>query len=88
MFKCIHDLAPSYLCNEITMAIEVQSRFTRNLNENNVFVPVIAKSCTGNAFSYCGPRLWNTLPDDMKECSTIDVFKAKARFHFLQKTYL
>ena len=30
MFKCIHGLAPDYLCNEVTMQIEVATRNTRN----------------------------------------------------------
>jgi hypothetical protein len=83
IFKCIHGLAPTYLCNEVIMAIEVRERNTRNVNENDLYVPGINLNCTKNAFSHCGPTMWNSLPNDMKECASIDVFKAKARKYFL-----
>ena len=32
MFKCIHGLAPDYLCNEIAMQNEISERTTRSLS--------------------------------------------------------
>ena len=39
MYKSIHGLAPNYLCNEITMEIEVSNRTSRHINENDVHMP-------------------------------------------------
>ena len=40
VFKCVHGLAPNYLSNEIIMEIEVSERTRRNINENDVFIPM------------------------------------------------
>jgi len=41
MYKSIHGLAPNYLCNEITMEIEVANRTSRHINENDAHVPML-----------------------------------------------
>ena len=38
MFKCIHGLAPDYLCNEINMQSEISERTTRYLSSLNMHV--------------------------------------------------
>ena len=83
MFKSIHGLAPNYISNEIIMEIEVNNRITRHNNCNNVYVPFISTNCTRNSFSYQGPILWKYLPDNLKECTSNEMFKRKAKYHFL-----
>ena len=83
VFKCLHGLAPEYLCNEIINAIEVSERVGRNVNENDLYVPNVNINCTQNAFSYRGPVIWNNLDEKMKECTNIDDFKSKAKAYFL-----
>ena len=83
VFKCLHGLAPEYLCNEIIMAIEVRDRLGRNIDENDLYVPYVNVNCTKNAFSYRGPLLWNNLENHMKECTNINDFKSKAKPYFL-----
>ena len=87
MFKCIHGLAPDYLSNEVIMAVEISNRNTRNLNINNVHVPAVNTECTKNSFSYCGPVVWNSLPDDLKECTNLNMFKLHAKDFFRTKQY-
>ena len=84
VFKCLHGLAPEYLCNEIIMAIEVRDRLGRNINENDLYVPYVNVNCTKNAFSYRGPLLWNNLENHMKECTNINDFKSKAKAYMLR----
>ena len=86
VFKCIYGLAPDYLSNEIIMEIEVSERARRNINENNVFIPYVNIDGTKNAFSYRGPLVWNSLKDDLKECTDINDFKRKAKLHFMNVT--
>lgn len=75
MFKCIHGLAPDYLCNEITMHVDVAERLGRMFNVNNVYVPFSNLEIFKKAFVYKGPTIWNSLPDSMKEIHTLDSFK-------------
>ena len=85
MFKGIHGLAPDYLANEVTMVTEVQNRTTWQFNNNNVHVPRVGIEKAKSAFSYSGPIVWNSLPDDIKECTCINVFKRKAQQYFITK---
>ena len=73
---------PDYLTNVITMQIEVSNRETRSCNENNVHVPSVNVEFTKRCFSYIGAIKWNTLPDSLKKCSSLDVFKKEARKYF------
>ena len=41
MFKSILGIAPDYLCNEITMAVEISDRLTRHVHENDVLIPFL-----------------------------------------------
>ena len=82
MFKSIHGLVPDYLANVITMQIEVTNRETRSCNENNVHVPSVNLEFTKNCFSYIGATNWNSLPDSLKQCSSLDIFKKEARKYF------
>ena len=88
MYKCIHGEAPTYLSNEIIMEIEVATRVTRNVNENNVYMPHVNLDITKSSFSYCGPLIWNSLTDDLKECTSLNVFKNKARNFWFNKVYI
>ena len=82
MYKSIHGLAPNYLCNEITMEIEVSNRTSRHINENDVHMPDAYLEITKNAFSCKGPYAWNKLPNFIKECTSLTSFKMKAKKHF------
>ena len=84
MYKSIHGLAPNYLCNEITMEIEVANRISRHINENDVHVPDAHLEITKTGFSCKGPTIWNKLPNCIKECTSLTTFKMKAKQHFIQ----
>ena len=45
MFKCINDLAPNYLCNDVTMYVEIDSYDTSS-GENMDKTPTIDVLCT------------------------------------------
>ena len=39
------------------------------------------------SFSVYGPKLWNTLPDSVKESETIDTFKRNLKTYLFTKAY-
>ena len=83
----IHGLAPAYLSNEITMAVDVSNRYTRNFNVNNLYVPIVNTECTRSSFSYQGPIVCNSLPDDLKKCTNLSTFKLKANMFYSSKMF-
>ena len=49
--------------------------------KENLFFP---KSVLGRrAFCYLGPRYWNILPNDIRQCIHIDKFKGLLKSHLL-----
>lgn len=74
MFKCIHGLAPAYLCDQITMLIEVNNRCSRS-HDMNVYIPMPRSELSKMSFNYIGATFWNALPNNLKECHTLDQFK-------------
>ena len=80
-FKCIHKLAPRYLCELIH--IHQPSRNLRSSSQCLLEVPRIEQvTYGGRAFSYAAPVLWNKLPLEIRLCQKLSTFKR------LLKTYL
>ena len=79
-FKAIHGLAPSYLCDLIRYRCTY--RDLRSLNDVLLDVPKVNSSRGSHAFSVSAPTLWNTLPHDIRTCTSLNTFKSKL------KTYL
>ena len=77
-FKAIHGLAPSYLCNLIS--------FTSN-GFRDVSLRCPAVTCPEKAFSSSAPKLWNQLPQDIKQCQDVTAFKGKLKAHLFRKSY-
>ena len=66
MFKCIHGLAPHYLCNDVTMIADIHDYNTRSSGNRNLYVPKCNKELCKRSFAYQGSTLWNDLPDEVK----------------------
>ena len=39
------------------------------------------------AFSVCAPRLWNSLPLEIKKCDSFDTFESKLKTHLFKSSY-
>ena len=81
VFKAINDKAPDYIRS---LLVDYNPRRAlRSANKDLLVVPRTAMRTVGDrAFSVYAPRLWNTLPSDIRNAKTISNFKAKL------KTYL
>ena len=79
VFKCVNGLAPPYLSNLINQKDTLESLRIYNdktlLNE-----PRLAKQNYKNrSFYIAGPRQWNMLPREIREVSSVDLFKSKLK---------
>ena len=39
------------------------------------------------AFSHCAPRLYNKLPNNLKECVNVEIFKKKLKTYLFGRCY-
>ena len=79
MFKAIHGLAPQYLCNDVTMIVDVHGYNTISSENINLYVLKYTKEICKCNFAYKRNMLWNDLPDEVKESSSLDAFKSNNR---------
>ncbi len=75
-YKALNGLAPAYLTSLLSRYNP--SRCLRSQNSGLLVVPRIAKSTKGGrAFSYLAPKLWNSLPDNVRGSDTLSLFKSR-----------
>ena len=84
-FKVIHGLAPSYLCDLIKY--RSTSRDLRSINDVLLDVPKF-KSCIGSrAFVVSAPKLWNSLPYDLRTAESLISFKSKLKTYLFREAF-
>ena len=79
MFKCIHGFAPHYLCNDVTMYIDINGYDTRSAKNIDLYLPRCWREIYKRSFLYKGSSLWNQLPSRLKESISIIAFKRNYR---------
>ena len=79
-FKCVHGLQPSYLSDFLSQYI--QNRPNLRSEDKFLLTEPRTKLIAGEkAFYAAAPRLWNSLPTSLRQCSTTDKFKKALKFH-------
>ncbi len=83
-FKCVNNLAPSYLKDLVV----IRKQSIKNVRLDNDYFLLECPPCptfinTEKAFSLCSPKIWNSLPFNIKYRSSYSVLQ----FKNLLKTY-
>ena len=81
MYSCLCSEMPNYLTEILYVHSSIQT--TRLSSKICLSVPLVRSKYGERAFSVCGPKLWNALPDTIKLTPTFALFKAKLRRHLL-----
>ncbi len=85
-YKALNGLAPAYLTS--LLSHYNPSRSLRSQNSGLLVVPRIAKSTKGGrAFSYLAPKLWNSLPDNVRGSDTLSLFKSRLKTHLFSQAF-
>ena len=85
-FKCLHQLAPQYLADLLTIyepGRSLRSSNTLSLTERKART----KTYGERTFSYMAPRLWNALPSSLRQCQSITNFKTKLKTYLFKNHY-
>ena len=85
-YKGLHGLAPRYIADMLQLYVPTSP--LRSSNKNQLVVPKWnMKSYGWRAFSNVAPRLWNQLPDNIKDCTTLNLFKSRLKTYFFIQTF-
>ena len=75
MYKSKNELAPGYLWNLIVSANNKESYDTRFSSSDKFLVPKPNIELYKSSFSFSGPKVWNSLPNEIKTSKTVFEFK-------------
>ena len=82
VFKCLKGTAPSYLKDLIKVRSYARSTCAATSDDIELVVPFVRKSIFAErGFSVRGPKLWNSLPSNVKSSDNIFSFKRQLKTH-------
>ena len=84
MFKCIHDLAPNYMCDGVTPEHEIANHSNRSTDTLNVHIPMSSDANVRKTFMFHAAELWNKLPESLKGVNNIHNFKGLIKMYLLE----
>ena len=79
MFKCIHGFITHYICNDVTMYIDINGYDARSAENMELYLPLCSRETYKRSFLYKDSSLWNQLPSCLKESISIVDFKRNYR---------
>ena len=86
-YKALNNLTPSYIRDLLTPY--VPSRQLRLSSKDLLVIPRFNLKTNGaRSFSVAAPALWNTLPSDIMNSSSVSVFKTKLKTFLFKKASL
>ena len=85
-YKSINDMAPEYLCELVS--IRNSSQKLSSSSQILLQVPVSQLKSYGDcAFSVAAPTLWNRLPANIRNASTLGNFKSLLKTHLFKVAF-
>ena len=86
VYKALHGLGPSYIANSLRNY--QPPRTLRSSAAGLLEVPHSSKKKIGDAaFVTYAPKLWNTLPLDIREADSLNIFKGKLKTHLFTRAF-
>jgi len=89
VYRALHGTAPRYLSDFLRRVADLPSRCRlRSATSNQLDVrPSRLVTVGDRSFGSVGPKLWNSLPDDITSASSLPVFRKKLKTHLFQQSY-
>ena len=84
-YKCLHGQGPQYL-SELLHPYQ-PSRNLRSTSQSLLKESKMRTAIGERAFSACAPRLWNSLPQVLKDITVLNVFKAQLKTYIFKLAY-
>ncbi len=85
-YKALNGLAPQYLSEFLSHYSPL--RPLRSQKSGHLIIPRKSKlTAGGRSFFYVAPKLWNNLPNTVREADTLFQFKSRLKTHLFNLTY-
>ena len=90
VYRCLHGLALKYLSGSCVRLVEQSLRSSRNraAASGNLVIPRTRLKTYGQrSFAFAGPTAWNSLPAELKNTTSLPIFKSKLKTHLFNCCY-
>ena len=85
-FNSLHGHEPEYM-SEILTPRSIHYGL-RSQDDLKLDVPRTKRKTLGDrAFKVAAPKLWNSLPKDVRGCNNVSIFKSKLKTHYFRIAY-
>ena len=81
VFKFFNNCCPSYMSD---IFCEKRNLLRTRHSHLNLTQPARKTNFGQAALSYLGPKLWNTIPNNIKDSQTLNTFKHKVKYFYLE----
>ena len=85
-YKCMHDMTPIYLKDLLRPYIPKRNLRSASMNLLD-HEPYNLKGYGYRAFSVSAPRLWNSLPDHIRNSQSVEIFKSRVKTYLFSQAY-
>lgn len=75
MYKCMNGICPEYLCSSFKHVSEMHQLNLRSVEMNMLYVPKPRTEIYRGCFAYSGAKIWNSLPNLVKNANSVNEFK-------------
>ena len=85
MYKCVTSTAPQYLSDLV-----MKTHYRPLRSSSNGLLPISKCNTTqvrNSSFSAMGPRIWNELPQSIRQAVTLDQFKRSLKTFLFRRSY-
>jgi exonuclease III len=81
IYKSLNNLCPDYLSSLFQYVSSIHSRATRQSTRNLLYIPKPNLECFKKSFQYAAATLWNELSEDIKNATSLSMFKYMYKMH-------
>ena len=83
-FRALHGTAPPYMTSQFTHVADMPNRRRlRSASSNQLDVPSFRLPTVGSrAFPIAGPKVWNSLPDDVTSAPSLSTFRRHLKTYY------
>ena len=88
VYKALHNMTPDYIRSLLETCQNSYNYNLRSTADNKLLLPKLKSETMRKSFSYSGVLSWNNLPLDLKNITSLAIFKQKLRNNFLSSIKL
>ena len=89
VFKCLSKNAPNYLIKVLKPKLNNRPGLRSNENGKLLDIPYTrCKIFADRSFSVYGPKLWNSLPSDIRNCTSLSNFRKQLKTFLFTREFL